>query len=120
MKITLNKLKTPSSHAQVYAVTERVIDSFSPTFHQSQWPGELDHCGEWAVLDEMHKLNLIEMTVEDRKLLSSCLWAIFVTTQPQTSIWQRVHSVFNWTRYASTNFEQVQQVADLLTKKAIG
>lgn len=119
MKITLNQLKTPTSLEQVYAVAEQVEASFCPTFQGKQWPTELDHCGEWAVLDVMQRMQLIDMTVEDRKLLSAHLWAIFVTTQPQTSIQHRVHSVFDWTRYAVSNFDQVQQVADLLTKMAI-
>lgn len=117
MKVVLDKLKTPTCYWQVSAVTEQAEVSFYPRPSQRHikhlWPEELDHCGE--VLDIMNNLKLIDMSIDDRELLASYIWPILVKTARQpVRLWDRVYSIFDLTRCASTSADGIVTISKLM------
>lgn len=124
MKVVLDKLKTPTCYKQVTAVVEQAEASFYPMRSQRHikhlWPERLGHCAEWEILEIMQKQELIDMSMDDRELLSSHLWAILVKAQRQpVRLWDRVYSIFEWTRCASTSVDGVVTISKLMAVATI-
>ena len=125
MKILLIDLKVPTCNKQVSAVVEQAEASFYPVRNQRYikhlWPRDLDHCGESLVLDIMQEKELIRATKKNRKILSAHLWAILAKTERRPErLWDRVYSIFEWTRYASNNYDGVVTISKLIAKATIG